>query len=298
VATDSRDHSLDYELLDFGKGRKLERFGDLVVDRPSPAAEGYAPSRPDIWANAHAQFQRDGQKGRWLGSRSGPLIVEMANPQIQFQLDLLPSGQIGIFPEQAANWRWLYRAIRVEKVAALPGESNKPASMKLLKLFAYTGGSTLAAAAAGASVVHVDAAKSVVDRARQNAMASGLADAPIRWIVEDAAKFAEREVRRGNRYDGIILDPPTYGHGPKGEAWKIDRDLPPLLEACGDLVNHQPRLLLATAHTADWNSNDLAELVTDLILGGADRSLETGTMELESGDGRKLSAGLFARLAN
>jgi 23S rRNA (cytosine1962-C5)-methyltransferase len=229
--------SANYELLDFGEGRKLERFGGVLLNRPSPAAEGVAKSRPDLWAGATARFRgpRTGD-GSWspnskLWAPTEWHFVHEGEAAFRLQLEVLPSGQIGVFPEQRANWDWIARQVVRAKPQAVDGRL-----LRVLNLFAYTGGSTLAAAAAGAEVVHIDSAHSSVDRARQNALLSGLRDRPIRWIPEDAVKFCQREVKRGNRYDAVILDPPSYGHGPKGEPWKIGEHLLPLLELCGELT--------------------------------------------------------------
>ena len=200
-----------YELLDLGSGRKLERFGDFVLDRPSPAAEGYRPSDPRLWVTAAARYQRTtGERGRWTKRDELPDAWTITYHDTKLTIKLTPFGHVGLFAEQQENWRWIDEQCR---------QFKQPP--RVLNLFAYTGGSTLAAAHAGAEVVHIDAAKNVVHWARQNAELSGLVNAPIRWIAEDASKFVEREVRRGNRYQGIILDPPSYGHGPKGERWKI-----------------------------------------------------------------------------
>ena len=200
----------DYELLDFGDGRKLERFGAWVLDRPCLAAEK-VKKHPSLWGEAVARFEGDrAAEGVWVPKAKDweAALIDFPvrlSPQDRFQLQLspLPSGQIGIFFEQFANWQWIARqAARSDKV------------LRVLNLFAYTGGSTLAAACAGAEVTHVDAAKSMIARARENAKLSGLEAAPIHWIVEDAFKFCQREVKRGNQYDAIVLDPPSYGHGP------------------------------------------------------------------------------------
>jgi 23S rRNA (cytosine1962-C5)-methyltransferase len=232
----------NYELLDFGDGRKLERFGDVVVDRPCPAAEGERKSRRELWNEAAARF--DGNRageGEWRAkvkgwAPEGWCYAHEGVVKFRLGLDALPSGQVGVFPEQRQNWEWIAR--QVGRAAG--------GKLRILNLFAYTGASTLAAAAAGAEVAHVDAARSVVERARENAVLSGFEERPIRWIVEDALKFCRREVKRGNKYDGVILDPPTYGHGPKGEAWKIGEHLLPLLEMCGELTAESRAFVLVT----------------------------------------------------
>ena len=293
----------DYELIDFGEGRKLERFGAWLLDRPCPAAVGMAKGSPCMWRDAVARFEGDrAADGNW-----SPLVERWAKRTMtldvflgegrQFCLELepLPSGQVGVFPEQAANWRWISDRLAAQRASnggATPGQSAGP---QVLNLFAYTGGSTLAALAAGAAVVHVDAAKGVVNRARQNAAASGLGDEPARWIVEDALKFCRREVNRGKRYDAVILDPPTYGHGPKGEEWNIKRDLLPLLELCGELTERRPKFVLLTCHSPGIGPAELSAYLSEGIFGACGQPPRTGELFLETAEGRRLPSGVFAR---
>jgi 23S rRNA (cytosine1962-C5)-methyltransferase len=204
--------------------------------------------------------------------------------RFQLQLAPLPSGQIGIFFEQFANWQWIARqAARSDKV------------LRVLNLFAYTGGSTLAAACAGAEVTHVDAAKSMIARARENAKLSGLEAAPIRWIVEDAFKFCQREVKRGNQYDAVILDPPSYGHGPKGEEWSIKRDLLPLIKLCGELTAERRAFVLCTCHSSGVGPAELSAYLADGLFGHCGQQPNSGKLYLQTADGRKLPSGVFAR---
>jgi 23S rRNA (cytosine1962-C5)-methyltransferase len=291
----------DYELIDFGESRKLERFGDWVLDRPCPAAVEMKPARRGEWRAALARF--DGERaadGVWAPSvkswASRELVVDLplgAELAFRMQVEPLPSGQVGLFPEQWANWRWVAeQAARSALSRAAPGPSP---GLRVLNLFAYTGGSTLAAAVGGAEVVHVDAAKSVVERARQNAATSGLTDHPIRWIVEDALKFCRREAKRGNRYDAVILDPPSYGHGPKGEEWQVKRDLLSLLEVCGELVQRRPKFVLVTCHTPGIGPAELSAYLADGIFGHCGQPPRTGDLTLETADGRRLPSGVFAR---
>jgi 23S rRNA (cytosine1962-C5)-methyltransferase len=198
-------------------------------------------------------------------------------------LEPLPSGQVGVFPEQWAS----LRCINAKAAQGPP--------INVLNLFAYTGGSSLAAAVGGASVVHVDAAKSVVTRARQNAEASALGDCPLRWIVEDAMKFCRREAKRGNRYEAVILDPPTYGHGPKGEEWLIKRDLLPLLELCGELTERRPKFVLLTCHTPGIGPAELSAYLSDGFFGSCSQPPRAGEMFLETSDGRRMPSGVYAR---
>jgi len=230
-----------YELLDFGAGRKLERFGPWIVDRPSPAAQDHVQRQPEMWSQAVARYVRsDNQRGAW--SHAGEIATEwtVSCGPFALELKLTEYGQVGLFPEQADNWNWIAGQVRA---AAAP--------IKVLNLFGYTGGSTLAAAAAGAEVTHVDAAAGVVAWARRNAQLSGLSEAPIRWITEDARKFARRELKRGHHYDAVILDPPSYGHGPGGEAWKLDEHLSELLSMCDELTAARRQFLLLTCHSGE-----------------------------------------------
>ena len=284
----------DYELLDFGDGRKLERFGAVVLDRPSPAAEGVTRSQPDLWTKATACFlgpragdgiwEPDAKKWKpahWVFAHTGQASLRLA-------LAALPSGQVGVFPEQRDNWDWIARQ------AAKPQAVGSP-PLRVLNLFAYTGGSTLAAAAAGAEVVHIDAARNIVERARENAALSNLANQPIRWITEDAMKFCQRELKRGNRYDAVVLDPPSYGHGPKGEPWKIDEHLLPLLKLCGELSAENRAFVLLTCHSPSIGPAELAAYLAEGIFGHCGQPLTAGELFLEASNGRRLPSGVFAR---
>ena len=282
----------DYTLIDFGDGRKLERFGEQTFDRPCPAAQD-KQNDPAKWKQVTARYS--GAKvgdGKWAPTADEQRLAGSATVDVplasdlafRLQLELSPAGQVGLFPEQFANWRWIARQV---KRAARP--------LRVLNLFAYTGGSTLAAAVGGAEVTHVDAAKPSVTLARQNAELSNLADAPIRWIVEDAMKYCQREVKRGNRYDAVILDPPSYGHGPKGEEWKLARDLPALLELCGELCDRAPVFLLASCHSPGIGPAELSAYLSDAIVGHCGQPPAAGRLWLESAAGHKLESGVYAR---
>lgn len=297
----SRASTSDYELLDFGAGRKLERFGTVVLDRPSPAAEGVAIASPEMWPSATARYERiQGDEGVWAPRGAVPRQWTMSfsltasesrdesRLAITFQLHASPFGHVGIFPEQRENWNWIMR--QVGRLRAALGRA-----VRVLNLFAYTGGSTLAAAAAGAEVVHVDAARNMVDRARRNAELSGLGDRPVRWIVEDAAKFCQRELKRGNRYDAVIVDPPSYGHGPKGEVWKIEQHLLPLLENCASLMAARGGLVLITCHTPGIGSAELAAYLAEVIFGHCGEAPDAGELFLQTRGGRRLPSGVYAR---
>ena len=273
----------DYELLDFGGGRKLERFSHHRLDRPSPSAEGTVAADQGLWTTATARFQGRGEKGRWAGDLEAPWQLDCET----FRLELRPTpfGHVGVFPEQIENWRWIDRQGRRSK-----------SGLRLLNLFAYTGGSTLAAAAAGAEVVHVDSARNVVSWARRNAELSGLGDAPIRWIVEDVKRFVQRELKRGNEYDAIVLDPPSYGHGPKGETRKVDRDLLPTLEACAGLFSKRRAFLLLTCHSAGFGPAELGAYVRQVLFGHCQGHVEAKALHIAMREGRRLPAGSVARV--
>jgi 23S rRNA (cytosine1962-C5)-methyltransferase len=264
----------DYELIDAGGGRRLERFGPHLVDRPAPGA--IEPRhRPDRWPDADLVFDRD--RGWWgvgLSAAHDGWTVRLA----ELEVDLRPTdaGQVGVFPEHAAMLPWLRDRVT---------ERGQPS---VLHLFGYTGLVTLALARAGASVAHVDAARSAVAWARRNAALNGLDDRPIRWLVDDARAFVARELRRGRRYEGIVLDPPTYGHGSGGTTWRIETDLPPLLDAIRRLCTPDAFLLL-TAHTDRMTGADLGR-----ILGG--RTVGTGELVLTATGGGALRLGAYARL--
>ena len=280
-----------YELVDFGGGRKLERFGGVLLHRPSPAAEGFSKANPAAWRAAAARYDRDtGETGHWTALDDLPAgwpSWPLAWGDLSLELRATDFGHVGFFPEHAATWRSIGQA-----AGDAARQTGQPP--RVLNLFAYTGGATLAAAAAGAAVVHIDAAQSVVGWARHNAELSGLADAPVRWIAEDAAVFAAREVRRGSRYDGILLDPPSYGHGPSGKAWKIDRDLPGLLASCAALLAERPRFVLFTCHTPGYDGAALAALLAEHGLAPRDDRIQSGELVLQTADGRELPSGAFA----
>ncbi len=295
------DQHEEYELIDFGRGRRLERFGSIVLDRPWPAVRDIEPQRPDLWDQAEARFEgsRAGE-GRWVSGRGLPESWTICLGIVRLQLKPTPWGQVGVFPEQRANWQWLCRQLRraadgSEAAAAAGLSQTAPAPLRILNLFAYTGGSTLAAAACGAEVVHVDAAANIVAWARQNAALSGLAERPIRWIVEDAQKFVRRELRRGNKYEGVILDPPTYGRGPHGQMWRLAKHLGSLLAQCAQLLSAQRRLLLLTCHTPGFGPERLKAMLAEVLGSDPPGAIEAGPLQISTADGRQMPCGSLVR---
>ena len=247
----------DYEVLDTSGGEKLERWGDYILVRPDPQVIWNTPHDHEGWKKKNGHYHRNAKGGgeweffhlpaEWTISYSLPCPAESNRAATQtniltFHLKPFSFKHTGLFPEQAVNWDWFSDLIQKAE-----RESHKP--LKILNLFAYTGGATLAAAAAGASVTHVDASKGMVNWAKENAASSGLGDAPIRWLVDDCVKFVEREIRRGNHYDAIIMDPPSYGRGPKGEIWKIEDAIHPLIRLCTQILCEKPLFFLINSYT-------------------------------------------------
>ena len=261
----------DYELIDSGDGRKLERFGKYVLARPCSQAMWRPSKSAAEWDRADASFDRE-DGNRWHGRSNLPKEWQIETSGIKFKLGGTDFGHLGIFPEQRAQWRWLRQ--RVEATVAVDSSRR----LSVLNLFAYSGGSTMAAALGGAEVCHLDASKGMVEWARENARLNGLADHPIRWIVDDAHKFMKREIRRGHRYDAIILDPPTFGRGAGGEMYKIERDLKDTLGLVKDLLSESPSFVLFSSHTPG-----LSQIVAENILGQLfpTAKLESGEMLLE-----------------
>ena len=275
----------DYALLDSGHGRKLERYGRYSVVRPEPQC-WWAPRDPGAFDRADAVFdpQDEEDAGRWRFSGKPIETFPLSWRDVKFTGRFTPFRHLAFFPEQAANWEWLDGRVRSLK---------RP---RILNLFGYTGVASLAAAAAGAEVTHVDASKKSVNYARENAELSGLADRPIRWIVDDARKYVAREVRRGSKYQGIILDPPKYGRGPTGEVWRLFEDMPALLKDCAVLLADDADFLLLNAYAARISGLSLAHLMAEAT---ADRGgrIDWGELALsEDGpDGRAIGLSFFAR---
>ena len=244
------DNWKEYEVIDCSNGEKLERWGDYILVRPDPQVIWDTPKTRKEWRRKNGHYHLS-KKGccEWEFFDL-PQQCDLHYKNLTFHLKPFSFKHTGLFPEQAVNWDWFSEKIK---------HANRP--VKVLNLFAYTGGATLAAAAAGASVTHVDASKGMVTWAKENAVASGLKDAPIRWLVDDCVKFVEREIRRGNHYDAIIMDPPSYGRGPKGEIWKIEEAIHPLVKLCTQILSDDPLFFLINSYTTGLQPAVLAYLL-------------------------------------
>jgi 23S rRNA (cytosine1962-C5)-methyltransferase len=283
---------MEYELVDSGAGRKLERFGEFMLARPEPQASWTPALQTKRWQLADGEFvkSRRRQQGEWKFCRPIPARWVMQRKNLKFWVQPAPSGHVGVFPDQACHWDWV-------------GEVTKRAgrSVKVLCLFGHTGMTTLAAAAAGAEVTHVDASRPAVAWARENQSLSGLSERPIRWMVDDALTFLKRDARRGKRYDAMMLDPPKFGRGPDGEVWKLEKSLPELLAACRKVLSASPTFLLLNVYTTvvtQTRSEKEAERLRSWLnemLGDFRVTITAGELAVEDAAGRRISASVFAR---
>lgn len=279
------DNWRDYEVLDTSSGEKLERWGEYILVRPDPQVIWGTPHMHPAWKKKNAHYHRSSKGGGEWEFISLPDEWEIGYRNLTFRLKPFSFKHTGLFPEQAVNWDWFSGIIR---------SAGRP--VKVLNLFAYTGGATLAAAAAGAQVTHVDASKGMVAWAKENAVASGLEKAPIRWLVDDCVKFVERETRRGNKYDGIIMDPPSYGRGPKGEIWKIEDSIWPFLELTAQILSENALFFLINSYTTGLQPAVLSYMLNMAVgkrFGGRVRADEVGLPV--SGNGLVLPCGASGR---
>ena len=229
----------DYELIDCSDGERLERWGDIILIRPDPQIIWSTGKKNPLWRKAHARYHRSNKGGgSWEMYKKVPDSWSINFKNLVFNIKPMGFKHTGVFPEQAVNWEWMQNKIK---------EENRP--LKILNLFGYTGCATLACMEAGASVCHVDASKGMVTWAKENAVSSKLADKPVRWLVDDCVKFVQREIRRGNKYDGIVMDPPSYGRGPNGEVWKIEEKLYSLIELCIQVLTDNPTFFILNSYT-------------------------------------------------
>ena len=264
----------DYEVLDTSNGEKLERWGAYILVRPDPQVIWDTPHDHPAWKKKNGHYHRSNKGGgEWEFFRL-PKQWSIQYKKLTFNLKPFSFKHTGLFPEQAANWDWFGDKIR---------DAGRP--VKVLNLFAYTGGATLAAAEAGAAVTHVDASKGMVTWAKENAVSSALKDTPIRWIVDDCKKFVEREIRRGNHYDGIIMDPPSYGRGPKGEVWKIEEAIFPFIQLCAQLLSEKPLFFLVNSYTTGLAPSVLTYMISTALKahGGSVEAQEIGLPVTSSG---------------
>ena len=269
------DRWTEYELLDCSRGEKLERWGNSLLVRPDPQAIWDAPRDHKGWKKPNARYSRSNTGGGQWTFRDVPDRWQVHYDDLTFNVGLMNFKHTGIFPEQAANWDFSREMIR---------KAGRPVSV--LNLFAYTGGATIACAAAGASVCHVDAAKGMVNWAKDNARSSGLEDKPIRWIVDDCGKFVEREIRRGRKYDAIIMDPPSYGRGPTGEVWKLEENLYPFVELVSQVLSDDPLFVIINSYTTGLAPSVLTYIMERVFtrkFGGHTVSDELGLPVTESG---------------
>jgi len=265
----------DYELLDCSRGEKLERWGARVLVRPDPQAIWNTPRTHGGWKHPDARYLRSSSGGGRWERRNVPERWQVGYRDLTFQVGLMNFKHTGVFPEQAVNWDFARERIQ---------SAGRPVSV--LNLFAYTGGATVACAAAGASVCHVDAARGMVQWARDNAKASGLEDRPIRWIVDDCGKFVEREIRRGRVYDAVIMDPPSYGRGPSGEVWKLEENLYPFVELVAGVLSEQPLFVILNSYTTGLSPSVLTYVLQSVLgrrFGGRTVSDELGLPVASSG---------------
>lgn len=275
----------DYELLDCGKGYRLERFGKYLLSRPDPQAIWEKSLPQSEWDKAQAIFKRtSADKGFWE-KHGTPDYWLMNWNNLKFYCRLTPFKHTGVFPEQAVHWEWLQKKIQ--------DTEHRVQNTQVLNLFGYTGLSTMACAESGAKVTHVDASKPAITWAKENQQVSGLASKPVRWILDDALEFTRREVRRGVKYDGIIMDPPVYGHGPPGKTWDISKSLPELLHTCKELLSDTPKFILINAYAVSFSAQTLENLLADLKLGG---KISSGELALKQNNSeRLLSTGIWAK---
>ncbi|NDV77745.1 class I SAM-dependent methyltransferase [Dysgonomonas sp. 511] len=286
-------HWVDYELIDSGEYEKLERFGKYIIRRPEPQAVWRKSLSEKEWENADAFFKREkgkashdgNDKGTWIQQKNMPdqwyIDYQYKGMKLKFRLGLTSFKHVGIFPEQAENWNFIYDTVK----------NMKADSPKVLNLFAYTGGASIAARSAGADITHVDSVKQVVTWSRQNMEASGLDN--IRWVVEDALKYCRREVKRGNLYNGIILDPPAYGRGPDGEKWVLEENIAELMQLCSQLLHKENAFLILNLYSMGFSAVIAENLIKDYF--PAARQIQYGELLIPERSAKNLPLSIYAR---
>ena len=273
------DQWKDYEVIDTCSGEKCERWGDYILVRPDPQVIWDTGHHNPAWKKKNGHYHRSNKGGGEWEFRNLPEEWSITYRDLTFNLKPFSFKHTGLFPEQAVNWDWCAQKIK-------EATREKGRQLKVLNLFAYTGGATISAAAAGAAVTHVDASKGMVTWAKENALSSGLSSAPIRWLVDDCVKFVEREIRRGNTYDGIIMDPPSYGRGPKGEIWKIEESIYPFIQLTAKLLSKDSVFFLINSYTTGLQPAVLSYMINTAIVpqfGGRVEAEEIGLPVTESG---------------
>ena len=265
----------DYEVIDCSQGEKLERWGDYILVRPDPQVIWNTPKVNRKWKNMNAHYHRSVKGGGEWEFFNLPEQWTISYKSLKFNLKPFSFKHTGLFPEQATNWDWFSEKIK---------NANRP--VKVLNLFAYTGGATLAAAAAGANVTHVDASKGMVAWAKENARLSGLEEAPVRWLVDDCVKFVEREIRRENKYDAIIMDPPSYGRGPKGEIWKIEEAIYDFIKLCTGVLSDNPLFFLINSYTTGLAPSVLSYMISTEIMSKFGGSVDASEIGLPVSDSK------------
>ena len=279
------DNWKDYEVIDTSGGEKLERWGDYILVRPDPQVLWNTPRKAYGWKHMNGHYHRSNKGGGEWEFFDLPNEWSIQYRDLTFNLKPFSFKHTGLFPEQATNWDWFSELIR-----------NAGRPVKVLNLFAYTGGATLSAAKAGAHVTHVDASKGMVNWAKENAASIGLSDAPIRWLVDDCGKFVEREIRRGNKYDAIIMDPPSYGRGPKGEIWKIEDSIYPFIELTSQILSDNPLFFLINSYTTGLQPAVLSYMINTAIVSKFGGKVEAGEIGLPvTSNGLVLPCGASAR---
>ena len=280
----------DYEVIDTSSGEKLERWGKYILLRPDPQVIWNTEKKNPLYKKLNGHYHRSNKGGGEWEFFDLPSEWQISYGDLRFNLKPFSFKHTGLFPEQAANWDWFSSIIKKAKA------ENPDREIKVLNLFAYTGGATCAAAKAGASVTHVDASKGMVTWAKENAVSSGLENAPIRWLVDDCVKFVEREIRRGNKYDAIIMDPPSYGRGPKGETWKIEEAVFPLINICADILKDKPLFFLINSYTTGLQPAVLSYMLNTVLVNRFGGRVEADEIGLPvTGNGLVLPCGASGR---
>ena len=264
----------DYELIDASDGERLERWKDIILIRPDPQVMWHGDRKNPLWRNAHAKYHRSNSGGgHWVMLKKVPSVWNVDFKDLTFRLKPMDFKHTGLFPEQAVNWELMSDCIK---------KAERP--VKVLNLFAYTGGATVACLKAGASVTHVDASKGMVSWAKENAVVSGVGDRPVRWLVDDCLKFIAREIRRGNKYDGIVMDPPSYGRGPNGEVWKIEQQLDELLYQTAQILSDDAIFFLLNSYSGGISPTIINYMVKNIVIGKRKGEVTTDEIGLKITD--------------